>query len=466
MDIIRRFHDRMVLVGALLYLTVTVALFPDSVNMGTAASIIAFTSFVAIIQGMLNREERFFTAGKLFGITTIYSTLIVLTFWWLSMYYDNDTYLFSKADALIYRDFCLYFHNKPITEMFSYLWNNVAFEEWGAIVPMTMMWKIVPNKLFINLIYILLGGATSLILFRTAQRFISTRLAFIASLAYSISSFTIYYHGTFLKETMFICFVALLFNSFSKYAYEHKPLSLLPTIIYSAILCAYRPVTVMIIWFGFFIYFICNSRHNKKMIIAVVAIIIVAIASFASFEQNFIRFTEGGDITKILSERRGAGPFMYLFYAANYFTSLFGPMPDIIGIESRPFFTLLGPGLLYRLALNLPFWLAVWHIVKNGERNLYPIVIFIIIESFLAAVVQKGFEIRINMPHMALLYMIAFWYFDKISSYADNQAITQSEMEENKETAFFRKALNPTFITIAIIVIAWAIIRSALGIYD
>lgn len=95
--------------------------------------------------------------------------------------------------------------------------------------------------------------------------------------------------------------------------------------------------------------------------------------------------------------------------------------------------------------MNFPFWMAAWKIIRNKISILYPMLFFILIEALAAAFVQKGFELRITLPHVAMFFLITFWYFSNVNS---------------QEERIFQKYTTPFLIMTFGIVLGWGVLRS------
>lgn len=437
------YHRKIILLGILLISLIAITLLNVGFNWVSCVSIVSFISFITILYRNLNYEEDYYTSSRLFLTVTIYSLIMVALYWWLSWYIDGDTYLFSKKDALLYERVSMKIKDWSYAEGLLYLKNNYRFDDWGAMVMMSSILRIIPHKIFLNFCYVLMGGLTAIMLFRTGKRIMSKQCAYLAAAAYSISSYNIFYYGSFLKEVGFILLIVLLFNSLYKYIIEGNNFSILYVIVYSALICFFRPATTVFIWFGIGMYYLFRHGQHIGKIAMISLIGITILYMMSSLQEIFNHYTLRGDIRFLLSTKESTGLSTGATYAINFFASFFGPFPTLIDTKNH-ITCLYGSGLLYKFFINLPFVMGAWKIIRDKIVDLYPLLFFILMEALSVAVVQKGFELRLTLPHLAFVYMIAFWYF--------------SEAEEKEEKRFNR--LSPLFyVLLFAIVFTWGVFR-------
>lgn len=437
------YHRKIILYGLLIIITIVLLRFNTSLNWATCVSLLSFISFIFIIYESIDYENDYYTPTRLFLTVIIYSCIMVGIYWGLSWYIDGDTYIFSKKDAWLYERVSNIMKDMPFTDSLSYMRKHHSYDDWGVLVMISSILRIIPSKIFLNFCYVIMGGLTAFFMFKTGCRVMSRQYAYLAALSYTISSYNIFFYGSYLKETGFILLIVLLFNSLYKYIIEEHKLSLVYIIIYSILICFFRPAVTVFIWFGIFVYYLFRSGSSIIKITAVSIICIVVLLLSSKLQSIFYFYTLEGDIDLLLKTKGDPLLSRSADYIINFFASLFGPFPTLIGTD-KPRSCLYGPGLLYKFFMNLPFWLAVWKIVKNKIVDLYPMIFFILIEAISAAIVQRGFELRITLPHIAMYFMLVFWYF--------------SETDSDDEKLFNK--YSPAFFIISfLIVCGWGILR-------
>lgn len=143
-------------------------------------------------------------------------------------------------------------------------------------------------------------------------------------------------------------------------------------------------------------------------IIGVIAALIVYSSSFL-ISYTYDRYLRGGDVN-LIAERKMelAGDGGFVNQMADPLAAMIGPFPSLVAkdINRTP---LLLSGLLYRLLLAFPFLLGVFYVFKYKYTKLYPLVFFFLINAIGVAISVKGLEVRLSFPHLAMMYLVAFW---------------------------------------------------------
>ena len=408
------FYNRVIIYSVFIFLFSFLLCLNTSFNYSSGVSVITFFSYIFIIYGSLNKDESYYSSCRLLLTVFIYTLLILCLFWTISLMYDGDTYLFTKTDAFLYERISMRAIQMPFLESVIYIFSKYSFDDCGAFLVMIPILKIISNKLFLNFVYILMGVITAQAVFNIGRRIMDNKYAYLAALTFSTASFTIYFHGTFLKETGFIMFITLLFNSLYKYIERENVKSLLLVVLYSVIICLFRPAVTAIIWLGIITYFFLANKGSSRLLI-VISILFVCIISFASIITIMNRYTANGDFSYLISSlgenERTKGISKNFLYGLMFVISLTGPYPKILCTIDNYVTACYGPGLLFKLFLTIPFYYAVWKIIKEKYIHLIPLVSFVIIECVLAAVTRKAFEVRITYPHLAMYFLISYWSF-------------------------------------------------------
>jgi hypothetical protein len=96
-------------------------------------------------------------------------------------------------------------------------------------------------------------------------------------------------------------------------------------------------------------------------------------------------------------------------YVTHIISGLLGPIPQFYpkAIIENNFFA---SGLLLRLLLSAYTLLAMYKILTQKIKILYPVVLFCIIELFSLVFMFEALELRKAMPHTVFNYFLAFWY--------------------------------------------------------
>jgi len=384
----------------------------DRVTLASLGSLFCFVTSGLIISHFCDiNEEAYFSKGRLSLYIILYAILIVCTFWYISYYYEGDTYIFSKVDAFKYEKHSLKMASLPLKDAFKYISRVWRYGDWGAPFMMSTILRIIPSKVFLNFVYILFGSIGSIYLFCLGRFFMDKKWAFIMSFSFYSSSFALYFHGTFLKESFFMILVVGMIYHFYKFISTNFLLHIIIFLLYSISIIYFRAAVVFFFWAAILIHFLFSNKRKITSIIVIISAIIIMMLLSTYIIEEYNRYTLEGDYDRVriygfTNETIGFG------YFVNWVSSLFGPFPSIISEKSHRV-VLYSSGLLLKVFLSFPMWLGIFKAFKKKESFLYPIIFFTLIETFILGFLNKSFELRLGLPHYQAFFLISFWYLSQ-----------------------------------------------------
>lgn len=438
---LNRFFNSYLCVGIIVYCLLFI-LIGNAFTWTTLVGFLALLSSGSLLLYYCNRQDDYFTEGTLFAVVLVYSFVFVCLYYAVSYYYDNDLYLFSKTDAKIYEGISNKMSETTLDKAFIILKAKLkSFDDWGAPFFMSTILRIYPSKIFLNVIYIFLGAFSSLYLYGIGKYLMSNKMAYIAAFAYSTSSFVIYFHGTFLKESIFLFLVTGMFYYFYKFIERRKIYYIALIVFFSLSVLFFRPVVTMFFGVGITLYYL-TDKNNKILTVAILFVVLLILLFGASMAVDvFDRYTNNGNIEEVINSR-DIGVSRQFDYIVNWVATFIGPFPSLVS-NLKHATVLFGPGLYLKMILSLPFLLGVIYIIRYRIRDLYPMAVFCLVEMISLALISQAFELRKGLPHVPILFVLAFWYMDV----ADD--------EEQR----LRKLAPIWFTIVAVIVLGWNILR-------
>ena len=419
-----------------------------SIKYGVISTIHIFTalSYYSILQLNYKMNKGFYKRTNL-TIEIFLYTLFFITFNNIISYsYDKDFFVFNKADTLFYHQHVLEMLHMKFSQAIDYYLSYMGTDDLGMILILYPLYHIAESNLILNFLYLFTGIISSLSIFSIGKNFMSRKYAFLSALSYSISSFVIYFHSIGLKESFMIMLVILSFDFYYRFIKNKNFINLIISFAFIASLLLFRPAiaAMIIVAIGL------GSLLSKKGGIGI---------KFLSFLIILFLISMAGSILAII-ERYSAGGFEMLIYAresqgmiisslsftytVNILAQIIGPLPTLISAEKISL-TFFGSGLIYRVLLAFPFWLGIRYIFKTKSYKIYPLVIFVLIEMMALALLLEGLELRKALPHIPIVFIIAFWFLDKY----DNKIIVFKRSKRFK--LFFRFSI----FLLAMIILFW-----------
>lgn len=355
--------------------------------------------------------------------TLLYGFLVVAAYKWLSFAVMENFYVFSEADSFTYHTESLVMSQLSFVEAFTYLTDYYYFDDWGAFIVTTTLYKIIESQLIVNAFYVVLGTLTAVRLYDLAGLFVTKKYAFIVSLLYSLSSYTLFFHATSLKESIMVFLTVSFFYYYYRFLQNNLGIMLFFALGMATLMLFFRPAISMLLAGAGIIGFLLQNRHNRSSVFLVLVMMIVVVVFFGGFQSAVDKYTMSGDLDRVIDSKDAQGAIkgggLLFNYVVIFLGQTLGPFPTFSPDASLKL-ALWAPGLLVRVLLFLPFWLGVGFILKNRLYQLFPIVLFVTFEMFSLIVIMEGLELRKGMPHMPFIYLIAFWFIDQLQRNSDS----------------------------------------------
>ena len=273
----------------------------------------------------------------------------------------------------------------------------------------------------------------------------SKRYSFICSLSYSLSSYTLFYLSSGLKEPILIFLVYLSIYIYLKRIYFKNKIFLKNLILLSiplGLIFFFRPVIIIFLFISFMASYFFKLKSKGYKVFFIVMILLLVSLSYPVLIQERDSFIIGGSLASMLDNKlmysgltKGSVGFTYF---TNIVSSLFGPFPNFDSENIR--LSIFASGLVFKSFLSIFFLLSAITIIRNRRLKFYPLLIFIFLEIISLVLIMEGLELRKSLPHVPVFYILSFWYLYKL------------DMEEFKKKTYI---INLYFILIVVAMITW-----------
>ncbi|MDC1400423.1 hypothetical protein N8297_00665 [Polaribacter sp.] len=293
-----------------------------------------------------------------------------------------------------------------------------TFEDLGAILFISTLYKIVASNLFVNLIYLLSGVLASFYIFRIGRKLMSHKYAFIAAIAYSISSFVLWFHASGLKESILIFLIILSYDQYYEFITRKRFFNIVLMILSLLSILFFRPAITVLILASIFITLVFSNIKSQKILILIPFFFILFYFTYDYIEVVISKFIDPDGMASMLQNKEESGmvklsiPFTI---AVNVLAASIGPLPTIIP-DSKIVLSFYSVGLIFRVLLSFAFWLGVYYANKNKVYKLFPLIFFVIFESFSLSYILEALELRKSLPHFFAIFLVSFWFLDFFNS--------------------------------------------------
>ena len=378
-------------------------------------ALFSFMSYYSMLQlnssiSRINYENKYFLWLEVF----FYSLFFVIFYNTLSYYYSNNFFTFYLADPWGYHiDTIKLVNNPSFTQGVKEYLQEWEVADLGIILLTYPFYLIVQSNLILNFFYIFVGAFTALAIFNISKNFMSSKYAFVGALAYSLSSFTLYFQSTGLKESFMIMITLLTFDFYYRFLKGNKIIHLVLFLIFGSILILFRPAILAIILTSIGVSLFLSNKRGILVKILPYLIVVITIIMWKPISTMALNYMDGGYEALIYAKEvegmiKGGLPFTYMI---NTLIQLIGPIPS--PISEKPMQLFDAPGLIYRMLLAFPFWMGVVYVFKTKKYVLYPLTFFVLLEMSALIFLLEGLELRKAIPQIPIIYIIAFWFLDQ-----------------------------------------------------
>ena len=431
--------NRYLLFGLLLNLVLILSLNIDYIYI-YIFNIFSLLIYYFVLNSQLSKPSTYYQSKNLIFNVSLYSIIFVILFNVISYFYNQNFFVFSEADAVSYHLYALDMSKDSLQAGIArYFFYGNAFDDLGAVLFITILYKIVASNLFVNLIYLFSGVLASFYMFRIGRKFMSHKYAFIAAFAYSVSSFVLWFHASGLKESILIFFVILTYDQYYEFIAKKKIINIVLLSSSLILLLLFRPAISFLILMSMFFSFFVYKRKSLGLILLIPLSSIFIFFTYSYVELLFQNFV-GNDLNSLLERKESEGMIIIslpMTIATNILASLIGPIPTIIPNSLKTILSFYSIGLILKVLFSIVSWIGVYFAFKRRFFKLYPLIFFLIFEAISLSFILEGLELRKSLPHFFIFYLIAFWFLDYLNKEDSFLLVTKKKVVKLAKFSFF-----------------------------
>ncbi len=379
--------------------------------------IFAIISFSIIFNCYSNN---FYSKNQLIFIFVTYSILVITILNIISFNYNNDFFVFNSIDAVFYNDIAIQMNKEyNISKVMFLLQNEIGYADIGMPLLLSFLYEIVESNLILNLLYITVGIYIALLIYNISSFYMSKRYSFLCSLSYSLSSYTLYYFATGLKEPVLIFLVLLSIYIYLKRIYFKNKIFLNSLILLSiplVLILFFRPIISIFLIISFMASYFFKLKSKGYKVFFIFVILFFVGLSFPILMQESTYFLTGGSFESMIDNRlnystliKGGVEFTYF---TNVVSGIFGPFPNFDSSNIR--LSIFASGLVFKSFLSIFFLLSLVTIIRNKIVQFYPLLIFIFLEIISLVLIIEALELRKSLPHIPVFFILSFWCLYKL----------------------------------------------------
>jgi hypothetical protein len=374
--------------------------------------------YIYLIQFKKNSN---YSLNNLILLVAFISLVLIVCNNYLSYSLRGNYWVFCEADDLEYDKVARALNSSSMSfsgVLKSVGLSNLDFSDYGMIFYTSLIYSIFDSNLMINLSYWVLGLVSAKLMFELAGLFMEKKYAFFSTLLFFTSSFMGWFNSSGLKEPLMVFLVLLAFRNYGYYMNKSKKNRyLLPFSLSIIALLFFRPVLSIFIVFSTLATSLLSSnvKRFQKVLIIILSIILIYSFNFL-FLLEFNRYTGGSYdqmVESLYSEEVIVGSNIYFNSIVQIISAIFGVFPTI-NPDVRLLLSFFYPSLILKIFLGLFYTIGIYIAFKKNDVIILPIVLFSLIEIVALIFTFEVLELRKNIPHFMMYYLLMFYAINKI----------------------------------------------------
>lgn len=372
------------------------------------ATVVYFSSILLICQKRLN-----FSISSVLVFIFFHNLVFVSVYNAMFFIHHGDFFAFAAADSIKYDTLARKMASTTFGESFRFLPTRWDIDNYGFPFFVAFLYKISDSSLIVDLCNIILNTSSAFFMYKIGSNFLTKKNACAAALIFGLSTYSIFFQASGLKETLIIFLLTTNFYFYYKYARRPKLKYAGYTMLTGMSLFLFRVPLFYFVLFSFFVVELTTIRYSlKKMImISAIALVVVALlnAKFNLLERYFF------NIVNIVSiyESKFDNPFGFV-YVASIISGFLGPFPTIVPVAGHENISVYAGSLILKVFLSIYFICGIFIIIKKKDRSILPVAVFCLSEILCITAILESFEFRLNVPHIPFVILTAVYAFQKI----------------------------------------------------
>lgn len=371
--------------------------------------------FLALISLIIVALSPFLLSGKRkFYELAIIVSIVVFVFWGINLFLFQDvtnnlfefTYL---GDSVNYSKYGMQVESKGLVEGIVYFNENTkyGYDDSGFVFLKALLYRINNNEYFVRFINIIVHIITLYYLYSIGKKTLSYQNNYLLVLVYGISSFSIFYISSGLKETFFTFFVTWIIYLLITRKRGHLFWVFLLLII---VISSFRMVTTLFLITAFLLRKFKFSKKNFIIFISFFALVYVLINNNLSYFDFLFIHLRNENLDYIQDQSLGTTK-----YILPIFLGFFGPFPYLLPTPENYENALWSSTLSIKAFLGIFFIFGGYYINKYFKNyNLTFILYFVLLNVFSLILVDQTFKLRYFIPFLPFFYIISFYGIENL----------------------------------------------------
>ena len=344
-------------------------------------------------------------------ITFLFNLIFVTAFNFLFYLHGDHFFAFSAADSLSYDRVGKVMAEGTISESVNKIPERYSFDDYGFYLYVGFLYKIIKSPLFVNFINIILQCFSVLFIYKIGSRFLCRRYNGVAALIFGISSYSVFFLSSGLKEPLMLFLFLFSYYLYFIFIRKKRYVFLFSSLLVCSLLIFFRVPVVLIMFLS-----IILPKYGKRRLTGRNMIILVSASTiaFAILNYRFDLLSRYLNIIGHISQVRFSHNGIFV-YANCILAGFLGPLPTFIPIEGYENLSVYAVSLSLKCFLSVYFIIGIYLILKRKiAQEIKPIVFYSLFEIIAVISVADPFELRKSYLHIPFVIMISMFAFQHL----------------------------------------------------
>lgn len=352
-------------------------------------------------------------------------------FWLFVFYYYLDyktgiPFEFFPKDSLEYHYLGKKLSKLSFKSSLDYLENNgYRLPDFGFPIYLKYIYSLFgSNLLFIRLTNVFFHVGSCYYLYRLFYLFkINERISYFMCLLYAVNPLSLYVSITGLKEQLFLFIIVCAIYHFNKWYVNSKTLHLICAFLLTIVTMFFRLPITAVLFFQLGVYMFIKIKALslfKKLPLYLfftlvgIYISIFIIGIMTSELDVYSSFSYMDMLKYRMSVSSGGGSSVPVALTTSIIGGLIGPFPSFVIIGDRFNEVIMAGGLFIKGLLSIYMFGGIYAILKYKDRDLYPLLSFIVFSTVIIIVTLYSFDPRFHYVFFPFLFLFAAIGFENL----------------------------------------------------
>tara|TARA_B100000989_G_scaffold103280_1_gene75624 strand:- start:20953 stop:22014 length:1062 start_codon:yes stop_codon:yes gene_type:complete len=347
--------------------------------------------------------------------------------------HNNWVFEFTGSDSTNYHYFSSKYINKSLFEFINHHIGVTKYgiEDIGNIIYITSIYKFINDPIAVRFFNLFMSLFNCYMIMILSKNIFKIKYFSFVTIAFSISSFNIYYISSGLKEIIFISVILSTYCFYYFIILNNKNI-IIKTFLFIISILSINLFRMPVFIFSLISFAITNIKY--RIFLSILFLILISILFLTTdlllpLSKYFFKSSENLNLTNLLY---------------SFLSGIFGPFPTYFIQEEFYINNIYAPSLIIKCLISFYFIYALYFIIKNDEKKFQPILYFSLILIFSLIVIFESFKLRYSIIYLPFFYILSGY------------GIELFEMSNHKYKYVFH---NISTLFIFFIVLFWNLLR-------